>query len=58
MMGAAHHTTISGRASRDPGISCSKTWMALEVGIARLPHKGSSQVGYIRLAVTSPAMTV
>ena len=28
MMRETDHSTIPGRASRDPGISCSKTWMA------------------------------
>src|SRR5437016_10729524 len=31
--------------------------MASEVGLAQLPHKNVPQVGYIRLAVTSSAMT-
>jgi hypothetical protein len=30
----------------------SKTWMAPEVGLARLPYKNEPQVGYIRLAGT------
>src|SRR5207237_2167962 len=35
-----------------------KSWMASEVGLARLPYKDVPQVGYIRLAVSSPAMTI
>jgi hypothetical protein len=35
-----------------------KSWMAPEVGLARLPYKYYlPKVGYIKLAVTSPAMT-
>jgi hypothetical protein len=44
-----------------PGIhvfAATKTWIAPEVRLARLPHKFVPQVGYIRLAVTNLAMTV
>ncbi len=40
-----------------PALHGWKSWMAPEVGLARLPHNNESQVGYIRLAMTSPAMT-
>src|SRR5688572_4310248 len=33
------------------------TWMASELGLARVPRYWLPQVGYTRLAVTSPAMT-
>jgi hypothetical protein len=58
MMSAAHHSTILGRAERDPRISGNKTWMALEVGLARLPHvKKCRKSGKPDLRATSPAMT-
>jgi hypothetical protein len=38
-------------------LTTTKTWMASKFGPARLPHKNVLQVGYVRLALTSQAMT-
>jgi hypothetical protein len=40
------------------GLQNSKTWMAPELGLARVLRFILAQVGYTRLALTSPAMTM
>src|SRR6266568_4100654 len=46
-----------GRASTSCFADATKTWMATQLGLARVAQSKATQVGYTRLAVTSPAMT-
>jgi hypothetical protein len=40
MMREADHSNIPGRAPRDPGISCRKTWMAASQACVSTPSFG------------------